>query len=88
MAHAFLKTGADVTVLKTGADVTVKQRCTKVAFESRQLARRAARDWRNPGAPADHGTGKMIAYRCFCGAWHIGHLPERRKIVIPKALEE
>ena len=68
MAHAFLK---------AGSGVSVKQRCTKVAFPSRQEALKAAREFHKPGNLSEHGSGKMTAYRCgICGGgWHTGHLP-------------
>ena len=77
MAHAFLK---------ASTAVTVRQRCKKVAFPSRQLAMKAARDFRHPQAPSEHGNGKLAAYRCaICRAYHVGHLPakgQKRKAMI------
>ena len=64
MAHAFLK---------ARGGVSVKQRCTKVAFPSRQEAQRASREFHKPSDLSQHGEGKMTAYHCFCGGWHIGH---------------
>lgn len=41
--------------------------CGKVRYSSRRAARRAAR--RAPGGP----DGRMHAYECVPGVWHVGH---------------
>ena len=67
MCHAFLKVGHEVEVV---------QRCHKVLYESRKKAMQIMKKGnlsKNRTGLIGHGSGIMNAYRCFCGAWHLGH---------------
>lgn len=66
MAHAYLRAGNDVEVY---------QRCTKVAFPSRQMAMLTMRKQsRDSVRNVQIGKGKLNVYRCpICREWHIGH---------------
>lgn len=66
MTHAFLKS----------ASVAPPQFCGKIAFDTRQHARRAAaRTVPTKDNIKQHSTfGKIGAYKCrHCGCYHVGH---------------
>ena len=71
MAHAYLTSLGWVQVI---------QRCTKVPFASRREAFKAARESRNPVGVVQRGYGRLGAYRCFCGAYHLGHFPGKGEV--------
>lgn len=65
MAHAFLNLETSVEVI---------QRCTKVPWETRKLARQIANNSRKPDGVVERGYGSLSAYKCdICHAWHTGH---------------
>jgi hypothetical protein len=61
----------------------VIQRCTKVAYDSRKMAMRKLSRHRKSSGLAASGAGVMKVYKCFCGAFHIGHLERRFKPTSP-----
>jgi hypothetical protein len=65
MAHAFLK------VIDT---VRVFQKCKKVPWPTRKVARQVLNDHRKPTGTTQTGKGVMNVYKCkWCKAWHVGH---------------
>ncbi len=49
--------------------------CGKVRYYSRKEARKAAR--RLLGSAPGHTHGRLSAYKCDWGFWHLGHLPPK-----------
>jgi hypothetical protein len=73
MAHAFLNSG------KTPAPAIF---CQKIAYPTRKAARKVlGLTEKKRNAPTAHRkTGTLEIYKCFCGSFHVGHAPYKRKV--------
>jgi hypothetical protein len=67
--HAFLNASNQIEVI---------QRCVKIAWPSRQIARKVLGEHGKPTGLTRSGNGTLQVYKCrICRGWHVGHLNHR-----------